>query len=764
MKLAQLIEPSVSVFSATMTVDTAVSLIQKASSPYLLVEHGQGFSLVTSQALLQTIASIPHWQGVELQAVPSILVEALSITRDVELPWLLDHFQQCEAPALPVIDQHRQVVGLLVKSTVLERSAQAQASATSASAAIAPQNMQIMHKEVELERLMDSLQEKQDMLNELELSLLHNEAALQQSQTQIDSILDSIEDVVWSIQANTLQILYINASTLNVYGRPTSEFIQNRDLWYQVIHPDDQEQAQKTFQDIYVCNDQDYECRIICPNGEIRWVRTRAHLKKDADGTPLRIDGITSDITERRQIQEQLRYDALHDKLTGLANRNLLGDRITQAFRHSERNHQSSFAVLFLDLDRFKVINDSLGHQAGDQILIATAERLRSCQRDVDTVSRLGGDEFVVVLENIENCTSAIKIAERIHQVLSEPILLNGHDIAITTSIGIAFGANEFLKSEDPVAEILRDADTAMYRAKAAGTGHYAIFDSSMHRQAVAELRLETDLRRVLQGIKSSDSYTSELVVYYQPIFSLESAKICGFEALVRWQHPTKGLIPPADFLGLAEVTGQISMIDCWVLETACRQLKLWQKQFPSLAPLSINVNLSSKHFNDSDLIEFLDQTLKKTGVQGHQLKLEITETVIISNPEKANVVLQQLQDRQIQVCLDDFGTGYSSLSYLHNFPFNNLKIDRSFIQHLDQFSEKKSNKEVVRTIINLGNILGMDIVAEGIETLEQFDYLRSLKCQYGQGYFFSPPINVVQMTDFLKSQVIHFANAASLG
>jgi diguanylate cyclase (GGDEF)-like protein/PAS domain S-box-containing protein len=753
MKLAELIEPSVSVFSATMTVNTAVNLVQKAASPYVLVEHPQGFSLITSQALLQTIASTPNWQDVELQAVPSILVEALSITHDVELPWLLDHFQQCEAPALPVIDQYRQVVGLLIKSMVLERSAQKQASPTSAVAVIAP--LPLMHKEAELERLRNRLQEKQDMLSELELSLLHNEEALQHSQTQIDSILDSIEDVVWSLQADTLQILYINASTLNVYGRTTSEFVQNRHLWHQVIHPDDQEQARKTFQDIYVCDHQDHECRIICPNGEIRWVRIRAHLKKSADGTPLRIDGITSDITERRQIQEQLRYDALHDKLTGLANRNLLSDRITQAFRHSERNHQSCFAVLFLDLDRFKVINDSLGHQAGDRILIATAERLRFCQRDVDTVSRLGGDEFVVVLENLENCTSAVKIAERIHQVLSEPILLNGHDIAITTSIGIAFGASELLKSEDPVAEILRDADTAMYRAKASGTGHYAIFDSSMHHQAVAELHLETDLRRVLQSIKNSDSYTSELVVYYQPIFSLESAKICGFEALVRWQHPTKGLILPAGFLGIAEVTGQISVIDCWVLETACRQLHLWRDQFPSLAPLTINVNLSSKHFNNPDLINFLDQTLQQTGVQGHQLKLEITETVIISNPEKANVVLQQLQDRQIQVCLDDFGTGYSSLSYLHNFPFNNLKIDRSFVQHLDQCSEKKSNKEVVRTIINLGNILGMDIVAEGIEKLEQFNYLKSLKCQYGQGYFFSPPIDVVQMTDFLKLQVI---------
>jgi EAL domain-containing protein (putative c-di-GMP-specific phosphodiesterase class I) len=234
----------------------------------------------------------------------------------------------------------------------------------------------------------------------------------------------------------------------------------------------------------------------------------------------------------------------------------------------------------------------------------------------------------------------------------------------------------------------------------------------------------------------------------------LDSGRVCGFEALVRWQHPIKGLIPPADFLGLAEETGQIVMIDYWVLEMACRQLQSWCRQFLSLGPLTMNVNLSSKHFNKTGLIEFVDRTLQQTDTQGHQLKLEITETVIISNPEKANKVLQQLQDRQIQVCLDDFGTGYSSLSYLYNFPFDNLKIDRSFIQQLDRFSEKTSNKEVVRTIINLGTILGMDVVAEGIETSNQVNYLKSLKCQYGQGYFFSPPIDVTKMTDFLKLQL----------
>jgi diguanylate cyclase (GGDEF)-like protein/PAS domain S-box-containing protein len=754
MHLSELIEPSIPVSTATITVNTAVNLMQKAPSPYLLVEQNQSFLLITSQALLQTIASTPNWQAVELQSVPSIPVEAISISGDVDLHWLLNRFHQCNAPALPVIDQYRQVVGLLLKSTILELSAQVQVSSTQIGRAIASPHEQSMQKEAELEQLIDCLQEKQDMLSELELSLIHNEQALQQSQIQIDSILSSIEDAVWSLQANTLQILYINASTLKVCGRTASEFIQNRHLWQQVIHPDDLQQTQKTFRELYTHHYQDHEFRIIWPNGEIRWVRTRARLKNDAEGNPLRIDGITSDITEHRQIQDQLRYDALHDKLTGLANRNLLNDRIAQAFHHSERQNKSYFAILFLDLDRFKVINDSLGHQAGDQVLIAMAERLCSCQREVDTVARLGGDEFVIVLENLENHTRAVKIAERIHQVLSEPILVNGHDIVVTTSIGIAFGSSKLFNRKDPVAALLRDADTAMYQAKSSGAGYYAIFNDSMHRQALAELYLETDLRRVLQGLKSVDYRTTELTVYYQPIFSLNSGRVCGFEALIRWQHPIKGLIPPADFLGLAEETGQIVIIDYWVLEMACRQLQSWRRQFLSLAPLTMNVNLSSKHFNKTGLVEFVDRTLQQTGTQGHQLKLEITETVIISNPGKANKVLQQLQDRQIQICLDDFGTGYSSLSYLHTFPFNNLKIDRSFVQQLDRFSENTSNKEVVRTIINLGTILGMDVVAEGIETPEQINYLKSLDCQYGQGYFFSPPLEVSKMTDFLELQL----------
>ena len=752
MDLTRLIE-TVPVLASTGTLATAVNLILQTSSAYLVVTGEQGFSLLTSQALLMGIVFASDWQALTVQSVPLLPVTALTTAEDQDFSQLLAFFERDQCPALPVTGRDRQVIGLLRKSAVLEQFALEQRAAEYRTN-LGTQRSQLLQKEQELVQLSTILDQKQEVLDELALSLLHNEKALQHSQAQIDSILNSIEDVVWSLQANTLQILYINASVLKVYGRSAAAFVQNRNLWQQVIHPEDQDMAQRTFQDIYLQEFQDQEFRVVWPNGEIRWVRNRARLIKDSSGNPLRIDGITSDITTRRDIQEQLRHDAFHDKLTGLANRALLSDRIVQSLRHRDRQRYSCFAILFLDLDRFKVINDSLGHQAGDQILLTIAQRLQSCQREVDTLARLGGDEFVILLEDLENPAVAVKVAERIHQVLSEPILLNGHEISVTTSIGITFGDNTSANHADPVAALLRDADTAMYRAKASGTGQHTIFDNSMHQQALAELYLENDLRRVLQSLSRDEPQASEMAVYYQPIFSLHSEQLCGFEALIRWQHPIKGLLAPDQFLWVAEATGQIVALDYWVLQTACRQQQLWSAQFPSLPPLSININLSSRHFESPGLIELVDQMLLQSGIPGHLLKLEITETLLISNPEKTNQILQQLQERQVQICLDDFGTGYSSLSYLHNFPFNCLKIDRSFLQQIEPSSDRQKNKEVVRTIIQLGTILGMDVVAEGIENVAQVEYLKLLNCQYGQGFFYSRPIDAEAMTCFLAQQV----------
>jgi diguanylate cyclase (GGDEF)-like protein len=502
------------------------------------------------------------------------------------------------------------------------------------------------------------------------------------------------------------------------------------------------------------------------PNGQVRWIRARTRLVTDPNGEPIRIDGLMTDITERYSIQEQLRHDALHDGLTGLANRNLLKDRLEQALKRNQRQEKKLFAILFLDLDRFKIVNDSLGHQVGDRLLIEVAKRFQYCQRSQDTVARLGGDEFVILLEELDSFNDALKITQRIHQALLPPITLDNREIFVTASVGIAFGSPDADANPNWVADIIRDSDTAMYRAKARGQGCYEVFSPFMHTDALRQMQIETDLRRTFSS--SADEFTVsspsiplpdrniadrqylEFLVYYQPIFSLANQRIEGFEALVRWEHPTKGVMSPIDFIPIAEETGLIVSIDRWVLASACRQLRLWQDRFPDLVPLTMNVNLSSRHFAQPGLIEFLDQIFAETGLDHSALKLEITETTVIKNSETATVIIKQLRDKNIHVCLDDFGTGYSSLSYLHAFHFNTLKIDRSFVSKLGESEGNNESLEIVKAIINLGCNLGMNVVAEGIETQDQLNQLNTLNCEYGQGYWFSKPMSSMITTNYL--------------
>ena len=445
------------------------------------------------------------------------------------------------------------------------------------------------------------------------------------------------------------------------------------------------------------------------------------------------------EITDRKQAEVKLQHDALHDSLTNLPNRALLMERIKQALQRQQRHPKKLLGVLFLDLDRFKVINDSLGHLVGDRLLIALAARLEECKRVSDTVARLGGDEFVFLLEELTSPESAIKIAERIHQVLEKPFLLNNKELFVSASIGIALSTNphDYL---DPT-QLLRDADTAMYKAKERGKSCHAIFEPAMHTQALRLLRLENDLRRAIAR--------EELVVYYQPIVSLETNELEGVEALVRWQHPEQGLILPADFIPMAEETGIIIALDQWLLKKACRQLRSWQQQFPASAHLTLSVNFSGNHFDQRDCLEQVDQILAATGILGKYLKLEITESVLLSNPDSTSELLKQLRERNIQVCLDDFGTGYSSLSYLHRFSLNILKIDRSFVNTLEA---EESRMAIVRTIVTLGHELGIEVIAEGIETIQQLQFLQALGCHYGQGYYFSPPVDSKALTALLSA------------
>ena len=444
---------------------------------------------------------------------------------------------------------------------------------------------------------------------------------------------------------------------------------------------------------------------------------------------------VMREVTERKNAEEQLRRNAFHDPLTGLPNRLLFTERLTQIISRSKQIPGRKFAVLFLDLDRFKVINDSLGHMVGDQLLIAIARRLETCVKRTDIVARLGGDEFTILLDDIQTEDAANHVAERIHQELALPFTLNGYEVFTTVSIGIALSTTDFNHTED----LLRGADIAMYRAKASGKACHEVFDTEMHNEAMRQMQLENDLRRALER--------GEFRVYYQPIVSLTTGRLAGFEALMRWQHPERGLVSPGDFIPIAEETGLILPMGEWILMEACRQLSEWQKKYPQYRRLSMSVNISSRQFSQRGTIDLLKNVLEKTGLNPALLKLEITETAIMENTETAMEILLALKKMGVQLSVDDFGTGYSSLGYLYRFPMDVLKIDRSFISRVDTDGEKL---ELVRTIITLAWNLGMDVIAEGVETTKQLAQLKMLKCEYGQGYLFSKPMSAEHTEKFL--------------
>jgi diguanylate cyclase (GGDEF)-like protein/PAS domain S-box-containing protein len=479
------------------------------------------------------------------------------------------------------------------------------------------------------------------------------------------------------------------------------------------------------------------EIRNKAKDGSFYWLDTTIVPYLNDQGQPFQYLAIQFDITERKRIEERLRHDAFHDALTGLPNRALFMARLGRVMEQVKRRSQNLFALLFVDLDHFKTLNDTLGHLVGDQLLVAIARRLESCLRLDDTVARFGGDEFTVLLEDIKDVQDAVRVAERLQQELQLPFYLSGHEILPTASIGIALSTSSHHQPED----ILRDADLALYQAKAAGRTRYEIFDASMHRGNLAHIQLEHDLRRAIAKaqVDSLAPESQELWLQYQPIVSLKTNRIMGFEALIRWRHPERGLISPMDFIPLAEETGLILPIGHWVLRQACRQLHDWQQLLSLPWPLIVSVNLSSRQFTQPDLVAQVSQILEETQLNPRYLKLEITESVVMENAEIAAMMLQQLKSIGIQLAIDDFGTGYSSLSYLHRFPIDTLKVDRSFINRIDVDGE---NLEIVRTIVTLAWNLGMDVIAEGVETAKQLAQLKALKCEYAQGYFFAKPMN----------------------
>ncbi|MFE4106324.1 EAL domain-containing protein [Almyronema epifaneia] len=446
---------------------------------------------------------------------------------------------------------------------------------------------------------------------------------------------------------------------------------------------------------------------------------------------------IVRNITKRKTFEQQLRHEALHDHLTGLLNRQSFLERVDHVIKLSKRRKSYLFAVLFIDLDRFKVVNDSLGHFVGDQLLIAIANRLTTCLRAGDTVARLGGDEFTVLLEDLTTIQEATDVAERILQSMTTPVLISGREIFVSASVGIAASTSNYDKPD----QLLRDADTAMYQAKAQGRACYEQFNQNMHEQMVGLLQLDNDLRRAIER--------QEFQLYYQPIVALQEGTIVGFEALIRWLHPQQGLVAPQTFIHLAEETGLILPIGEWMLFEACRQLCQWQQGLPQAKDLTMSVNLSGKQFSNPHLAKQIERALHQASLTPERLKLEITESVIMENTQLSKDTLSVLRDLGLQICIDDFGTGYSSLSYLHRFPINALKVDRSFIGVMDA-NDENSGLAITQTITTLAHRLGVDVVAEGIETAKQFDLVKTFRCKYGQGYFFSKPLPPQQAQSLL--------------
>ena len=474
--------------------------------------------------------------------------------------------------------------------------------------------------------------------------------------------------------------------------------------------------------------------------------KARAEAERErAEQAERHVEELNRHIAEQERIGVQLqeskdhfRHAAFHDTLTNLPNRALLAENLKFVMERAKQSEDYQFAVLFLDLDRFKNVNDSLGHTIGDQLLIAMARRLESCIREVDMVARLGGDEFAILLDGIPNSAEATNMAKRIQEKLDLPFNLSGHEVFTTTSIGIALSSTGYDYPEN----MLRDADTAMYRAKAQGKACYEVFDKGMHARAVYLLQMENDLRRALDR--------EELRVYYQPIVSLENGQLAGFEALIRWQHPERGFINPVDFVSLAEDTGMIAPIGLWILKRACQQLAQWQWASPSHRQLFMSVNLSGKQVAEPDLVAQIQQILKETRLDARHLKLEITESVVMENAELAAQFFKRLKALGVQLSIDDFGTGYSSLGYLHRFPLDTLKIDRSFVGRIGEAAE---NIEIVRTIVSLADNMGMDVVAEGVETLGQLAQLRKLNCKYGQGYLFARPTDAASIDGWIPQK-----------
>lgn len=562
------------------------------------------------------------------------------------------------------------------------------------------------------------------------------EKNLRESQERYALAAQGAHDGLWDWDLKTDSVFY-SPRWKDMLGISGHEVQAMPAEWLKRIHPDDREMVESALHNHLNGEVEHFEAehRIVHENGVYIWVQMRGVAVRDASGKPYRIAGSMTNITKRKEAERQLTFDALHDALTGLPNRSLFMDRLYHASSRERRNQHYLFAVLFLDLDSFKVLNDSMGHAAGDEMLIEVAQRLSDCLRLGDTVARLGGDEFAILLEDLANKKEALQIAERIKEKLSLPFNIQNQEIFSSGSIGIVFSSTEYDKPE----HLLRNADIAMYHAKLNKTAGYEVFTREMYADTVARLRMENDLKQALEN--------NEFKLQYLPVVSAVSGRIVGLEALVRWNHPVHGMLYPDKFVSTAEDAGIIAYLGEWVLREACQQLSHWHSQFPSLPDLTISVNISIKQLLPV-LVEKIKTILGETKLHPHHLILEITESMLMESPELVFPLLSQLKALGIKLHIDDFGTGYSSLSYLHNLPFDVLKIDSSIISRL---SDQAGDLVILRTISELARNLNMELIAEGVESEYQFHKLKSLNCNFMQGYFFSKPLDKEEVGKILK-------------